>query len=48
MARPIAPTPILQGEDAKKVIEQMNRVTYSEEKKKFLDECRQVYKMTIK
>ena len=48
MARPIEPTPILQGEDAKKVLELMNSVTYSEEKQKFLDECRQVYRKTIK
>jgi len=48
MARPIEPTPILEGEDAKKVLELMNSVTYSEEKQKFLDECRQVYRKTIK
>ena len=48
MARPIEPTPILEGEDAKKVLELMNSVTYSEEKQKFLDECRQVYRKTMK
>ena len=48
MARPIAPTPILEGEDAKKVLEMMNSVTYSKEKQKFLDECRQIYRKTIR
>lgn len=48
MARPIEPTPILKGEDARKVLELMNSVTYSEEKQKFLDECRQVYRKTMK
>ncbi len=48
MARPIEPTPILEGEDARKVIELMNSVSYSEEKQKFLDECREIYRKTIK
>jgi len=48
MARPIQPTPILKGKDAKKVLELMNSVTYSKEKQKFLDECRQIYKKTLK
>ena len=48
MARPIEPTPILEGEDARNVLELMNSVTYSEEKQKFLDECRQVYQKTMK
>ena len=48
MARPIEPTPILEGEDARKVLELMDSVIYSEEKQKFLDECRQVYRKTIK
>jgi hypothetical protein len=48
MARPIQPTPILKGKDAQKVLELMNSVTYSKEKQKFLDECRQIYKKTLK
>lgn len=48
MARPIEPTPILEGDDARKVLELMNSVTYSEEKQKFLDECRQLYRKTMK
>jgi len=47
MARPIQPTPILKWKDAQKVLELMNSVTYSKEKQKFLDECRQIYKKTI-
>jgi len=46
MARPIEPTPILEGKDAKKVIELMNKVVYSKKKQKFLDECRRIYKKT--
>ena len=46
MARPIEPTPILEGEDARKVIVQMNSATYSKKKQKFLDECRLVYAST--
>jgi len=48
MARPIQPTPILKGKDAQKVLELMNSVTYNKEKQKFLDECRQIYKKTLK
>ena len=48
MARPIQPTPILEGEDARKVLEQMNSVTYNPEKQKFLDECREIYQKTLK
>ena len=48
MARPIEPTPVLQGEDAKRLIKEMNSLSYSEEKQKFLDECRDVYSKTKK
>ncbi len=48
MARPIQPTPILEGKDARKVLELMNSVSYSEKKQKFLDECREIYRKTIK
>lgn len=48
MARPIQPTPILEGEDARKVLEQMNSVSYSKEKQKFLDECKAIYRKTIR
>lgn len=48
MARPIQPTPILEGKDAERLMEQMDRVTYDEKKQKFLDDCREIYKKTIK
>ncbi len=48
MAKPIEPTPVLEGEDARDVFEQMNSVSYSEEKQRFLDECRRVYRQTTK
>lgn len=47
MARPIQPTPILEGKDARKVLELMNRATYSKKKQRFLDECREIYKKTM-
>lgn len=47
MARPIEPTPILEGEDAKRVLELMDSVSYNEEKQKFLDECEEIYIKTI-
>lgn len=48
MARPIEPTPVLKGEDAKRLIKEMNSSSYSEEKQKFLNECREVYSKTKK
>lgn len=48
MARPIEPTPILKGEDAKKLINDVNSASYSEEKQNFLNECRDVYNKTKK
>lgn len=48
MARPIQPTPILEGEDAKRLLQDIANVKYSSKKQKFLDECREVYKKTIK
>ena len=46
MARPIQPTPILEGKDARKVLDLMNRATYSKKKQRFLDECREIYRKT--
>ncbi len=48
MARLIEPTPILKGEDAKKLIHDMNSVNFSESKQKFLEECRDIYSKTKK
>ncbi|MBI2652856.1 hypothetical protein HYX00_05300 [Candidatus Woesearchaeota archaeon] len=46
MARPIEPTPVLEGKDAEKLIKEVNSASYNEDKQKFLDECRDTYKKT--
>ena len=43
MARPIEPTPILEGNDAKRFLNEINTVKYSETKEKFLKECKDAY-----
>jgi len=48
MARPIQPTPILEGEDARRLLRDMANVKYSAKKQKFLDECREIYQKTLK
>lgn len=44
MAKPITPTPILEGDDKKKFLDATLNVKYDENKKKFLEECEQIYK----
>lgn len=46
MAKPIAPTPVLGGEDARKFFEQLEKddSVPNPEKVAFLKECREVYK----
>ena len=46
MARPIQPTPILEGEDAERLLKEIATATFSEKKQKFLDECREIYAQT--
>ena len=46
MAIPIEPTPILEGKDAERLLEDISRAKYSKEKQKFLDECSEIYKKT--
>ena len=46
MAKPIEPTPILEGKDAERLLEDVSRAKYSEKKQKFLDECVEIYKKT--
>ena len=43
MAKAIKPTPILEGED-KKLFLQSLKVSYSAEKEKFLNECKEIIK----
>jgi hypothetical protein len=44
MAKPIEPTPILEGQDAKTFLKEIENVSYSEKKARFLDECKNIYK----
>ena len=44
MARPIEPTPVLEGKDAEKLIKEVNSASYNKDKQNFLDECRDTYK----
>ena len=46
MARPIEPTPILEGEDAEQLLKEVNSTSYSKEKEKFLNECKEIYNKT--
>ena len=46
MAKPIEPTPILEGADAERLIEDVRNDKYSAEKEKFLKECKSVYNST--
>ena len=39
MAKPIEPTPILEGEDAKRFLEDMSNLRYSKKKEEFLNKC---------
>ena len=43
MARPIEPTPILRGEDAKRFLREVAYPKYSKEKEKFLAKCEATY-----
>lgn len=47
MARPIEPTPILYGDDARRLLEDLNKPT-SKEKKKHLQECDAIYRRLSK
>jgi len=46
MARPIEPTPTLYGEDASRVLDEIENSQYSETKEKFLKECKETRKLT--
>ena len=48
MARPIEPTPILEGEDAERLLQQVENATFSSKKQLFLDECKMIYAKTKK
>ncbi len=48
MARPIEPTPILEGKDAERFLKEINNVSYNPRKQAFLDECKSIFKITKK
>ena len=48
MARPIEPTPILEGKDAERLLREINTARYSPKKQAFLDECRKIFNQTKK
>jgi hypothetical protein len=48
MARPIEPTPILSGDDAKRFMKSIENLRYSSKKEKFLRECDEVYRSVKK
>ena len=46
MAKPIEPTPILEGKDAENVLKELEATSHSSEKEAFLKECKKIYKST--
>ena len=46
MAKPIEPTPILEGKDAERLLKEVANATFSPKKQKFLNECREIYNKT--
>lgn len=46
MARPIEPTPILSGKDAERLLNDVDSASYSKEKEKFLNECKEIFNKT--
>lgn len=46
MAKPIEPTPILEGKDAEDVLKELESVSYSAEKAAFLKKCKEIYEST--
>ena len=43
MAKPIEPTPTLEGKDAEDLLYELYHVSYSKSKEKFLKECLDIY-----
>lgn len=48
MAKPIEPTPILEGKDAENLLKEVDSASYDPEKEKFLKECKQIFDSTNK
>jgi len=48
MAKPIEPTPILEGKDAEKLLNDLENAEYCEKKEEFPKECKKVFNSTIR
>lgn len=48
MAKPIEPTPILEGENAIRLLKDVDSASYDKNKEKFLKECADIYNKTKK
>ena len=48
MAKPIEPTPILEGKDAEEFLKDLSSLKYSKKKEEFLKECEKIYNNTKK
>ncbi len=46
MAKPIEPTPILEGKDAENLLKEIASDSHDTKKEDFLKECEEVYKST--
>ena len=47
MAKPINPTPMLEGKDKELFIRDINSLKYSQYKEDYLNECRNVYRKVM-
>lgn len=48
MAKPIEPTPILEGKDAERLLNDIASARYDKKKEEFLKECKRTFNSTIK
>ncbi len=46
MARPIEPTPVLEGEDALRLLKEVAGARFNANKQRFLEECKQIHAKT--
>ncbi len=46
MARPIEPTPVLEGKDAEELLKEMESAIHNSEKEEFLKECKNIFNST--
>ncbi len=48
MAKLIEPTPVLEGKDAERLLNEISSATYNPKKQVFLDECKHIFEQTRK